>query len=84
MQLYLRSRIGFYGENITAHHLISRTIFLPMWGLQNIAVSLWDSLMQSRSIESQLCEDNVSVYDIVYNIEGCVLRAATEQLFEGS
>ena len=44
--------------NITTHHLILYTIFLPMWGLQILLFGLWNSLVQRQSMECQLCEDN--------------------------
>ena len=50
IQLCLVSRIGLW-EKITTHHLISRTIFLPMWGLQILLFGLWDRLVQRQSTE---------------------------------
>ena len=46
--------------------MISRTIFLPMWGLQillfgpeaEFVFGVWDGLVRRRSMECQLCEDN--------------------------
>ena len=29
-----------------------------MWGLQILLIGLWDSLVQRRSTECQLCDDN--------------------------
>ena len=46
-------------ENITTHHLMSRTTFLLMWCLQILLFGLRDSLVQRRSAECQIiCEDN--------------------------
>ena len=55
-------------KNTTTHHLISRTIFLPMWGLQILLFGLRDSLVWRRSTEWQLCEDNEHIlfFDMQY------------------
>ena len=52
------------------HHLMSLTIFLPMWGLQILLFGLRSCLMLKRSMEYQLYEDNGSVVDIVVQIYG--------------
>ena len=48
--------------NITTHHLMSHTSFLPMWGLQIFLFGLQDSLVRRQSMECQLCEDNAQYY----------------------
>ena len=47
------------GKILLHTHLISSTVFLLMWGLQILLFGLWDRLVQGRSTERQLCEDNV-------------------------